>query len=99
MRASIRLTPPSSRSSGARDRAHHAAASFDALAAALGDLYAYCYDADPAEVRRAAELRAEAMDVSDDWVTAGCDPDDPRLAREGALLVRSYAALLAAVHR
>ena len=50
------------------------AESFDALAAALGDLYAYCYDADPAEVRRAAELRAEAMDVSDDWVTAAYLP-------------------------
>jgi len=47
----------------------------------------------------AAELRAEAMDVSDAWVAAGCDVDDPRLAQERALLVRSYAALLAAVHR
>jgi hypothetical protein len=28
-----------------------------------------------------------------------CDPDDPRLAEERALLVRSYASLLAAVHR
>ena len=81
-------------------RAHQGGAeSFDVLVAALGALYSYCYDADPAEVRRAAELRAEAMDVSDAWVTAGCDPNDPRLARERALLVRSYAALLAAVHR
>jgi hypothetical protein len=38
------------------------------------------------------------MDISDDWVERGCDPDDPELARERALLVRSYAALLAAVH-
>ncbi len=44
------------------------------------------------------QLRAEAMDVSDDWVTAGCDPDDPRLAGERALFV-TYAALLAAVRR
>ena len=51
------------------------------------------------DVLAAAELRAEAMDVSDAWVAAGCDVDDPRLAQERALLVRSYAALLAAVHR
>ena len=37
--------------------------------------------------------------MSDAWVAAGCDPDDPELARERALLVRSYAALLAGVHR
>jgi hypothetical protein len=69
------------------------------LVAALRDLYAYSYSADPGEVRRAAELRAEAMDLSDSWVEAGCDPESPLLARERALLVRSYAALLAAVHR
>ena len=81
-------------------RAHQGGAeSFDALAAALGDLYAYCYDADPAEVRRAAELRAEAMDVSDDWVTAGCDPDDPRLAARSRHFTSAAAALLTAVHR
>ncbi len=73
--------------------------SFEVLVDALTDLYAYSYAADPADVRRAAELRAEAMDVSDAWVSAGCDPDDPELARERALLVRSYAALLAGVHR
>jgi hypothetical protein len=73
--------------------------SFESLAGALTDLYAYTYGADPGDVRRAAELRAEAMDVSDAWVAAGCDPSDPELARERALLVRSYAALLAGVHR
>jgi hypothetical protein len=75
------------------------AESADGLVTALSDLYAYAYSADPAEVRRAAELRAEAMVVSDRWVEAGHDPDDPVLAEERALLVRSYAALLAAVHR
>jgi hypothetical protein len=69
------------------------------LVRALQDLYAYTYSAPAEEVRRAAELRAEAMDVSDEWVEAGCDLADPRLAHERALLVRSYAALLAAVHR
>jgi hypothetical protein len=71
----------------------------EALALALRDLYAYTYAADPAAVRQAATLRAEAMDVSDRWVAAGCDPAHPLLAEERALLVRSYAALLAAVHR
>jgi hypothetical protein len=86
-------------------RAHRAAqhgpgpAAHEELVAALRNLYAYTYGADPAAVRAAAELRAEAMDVSDAWVAAGCDVEDPRLAQERALLVRSYAALLAAVHR
>ena len=69
------------------------------VVAALRDLYAYTYETDPGLVRPAAELRAEAMDVSDRWVEAGCDPADPQLAEERTLLVRSYAALLAAVHR
>jgi hypothetical protein len=73
--------------------------SAEALILALRDLYAYSYGAEPDAVRLAAELRAEAMDVSDRWVADGCDPADPQLARERALLVRSYAALLAAVHR
>jgi hypothetical protein len=50
-------------------------------------------------VRQAAALRAEAMDVSDRWVDAGCDPADPLLAEERTLLVRSYASLLAATFR
>jgi hypothetical protein len=71
----------------------------EGLTAALRDLYAHTYSADAADVHRAAQLRAEAMDVSDRWVEAGSDPDNPLLAQERALLVRSYAALLAAVHR
>ena len=53
----------------------------------------------PRQLQRAADLRAEAMDVSDRWVESGCDPENPQLADERGLLVRSYAALLAAVHR
>ena len=70
-----------------------------ALTDALRNLYSYVYGVPSADVALAAALRAEAMDVSDAWVDAGCDPADPRLAHERALLVRSYAALLAAVHR
>jgi hypothetical protein len=86
-------------------RAHRAAqhgagpGAHQELVAALRDLYAYTYGADAADVRTAAELRAAAMDVSDAWVAAGCDPEDARLAQERALLVRSYASLLAVVHR
>ena len=69
------------------------------LVAALRDLYAYTYGVEPADVELTAELRAEAMAVSDRWVQRGCDPEAPALAEERALLVRSYAALLAAVHR
>ena len=73
-------------------------ASSDGLVVALRDLYAYVYSAEPGDLQRAAELRARAMDVSDRWVAAGSDPENPLLAEERALLVRSYAALLAAVH-
>jgi hypothetical protein len=69
------------------------------LIVALRDLYAYTYGVDPSAVLEAATLRAEAMEVSDRWVEAGADPADPKLATERALLVRSYAALLSAVHR
>lgn len=69
------------------------------LTAALRDLYAYSYGVDPADVQLAAALRAEAMDVSDRWVKRGCHPEDPELSHERALLVRSYAHLLGAVHR
>jgi len=69
------------------------------LVEAITDLYSYVYGDDRDAVRPAAALRAEAMDVSDRWVAEGCDLDSPLLARERALLVRSYAALLSVVHR
>jgi hypothetical protein len=59
----------------------------------------HTYAADPRDVRQAAVLRAQAMELSDRWVGRGCDPGDPLLTEERSLLVRSYAALLAAVHR
>ena len=60
-----------------REAQHDAAAGPEALAGALADLYAHVYDVDRVAVAAAAALRAEAMDVSDAWVGAGCDPDDP----------------------
>jgi hypothetical protein len=81
-------------------RAHQGGAEgFEALVDALVEIYAYTYSVEPATVHTAAELRAEAMDVSDAWIVRGRSTEDPELARERALLVRSYAALLAAVHR
>ena len=69
------------------------------LVEALVALYAHVYDVAPGDVRRAAEQRAQAMALSDGWVGDGCRRDSPLLAQERAALVRSYAALLAAVHR
>jgi hypothetical protein len=70
----------------------------DELVGALTRLYTFLYDEPEAAVRPAALYRTEAMDRSDQWVAEGCRPDSPLLAREHAALVRSYAALLAAVH-
>jgi hypothetical protein len=39
------------------------------------------------------------MEHSDRWVKEGCDPTSPLIDDERAALVRSWAALLAAVHR
>jgi hypothetical protein len=50
-------------------------------------------------MRPAAAARVEAMDLSDAWVAAGCDPEDPLLAAEREALVASYTALRAAVGR
>jgi hypothetical protein len=66
---------------------------------ALTALYAHVYGVAPETVRPAAEQRAEAARISDRWVDDGCDPESSALPVERALLVRSYAALLAAVHR
>jgi hypothetical protein len=82
-----------------REAQHGSGEDISDLVRALSEIYAYTYSVPAGEVERAAHLRAEAMVVSDRWVAAGCDPADPQLAEERALLVRSFAALLAAVHR
>ncbi|TCC65713.1 hypothetical protein E0H73_01915 [Kribbella pittospori] len=82
-----------------RAHQHDDAVTTDQLAAALVDLYSYVYDADPEAIRPAALKRVEAMDLSDRWVRAGCDHDDPLLAAERRALVASYAALRKAVER
>jgi hypothetical protein len=53
----------------------------------------------PDTVRPAAAQRAIAAQISDRWVEDGRDPTSGALWDERAELVRSYAALLAAVHR
>lgn len=69
------------------------------LVDALAALYAYVYGVEPLDVRVAAEQRALAMRHSDQWVSEGCRLDSPLIPEERAALVRSYAGLLAAVHR
>jgi len=69
------------------------------LVDALSQLYAYTFGIDEAALRPAAEYRARAMDLVDQWVTEGRRMDSPLLPPMRSALVRSYAALLAAVHR
>jgi len=69
------------------------------LVQALVDLYSYVYSTEPEPMRPAAAERVRAMDLSDAWVDAGCDPDDPLLAEERRALVASYTALRSAVSR
>lgn len=71
----------------------------EVLVDALTALYAHVYGVAPDTVRLAAAQRAAAARISDGWVADGRDPQSPALAAERAALVRSYAALLAAVHR
>jgi hypothetical protein len=68
------------------------------LVASLTRLYRYLYSEPEAALRPAAVHRARAMDLSDQWIREGCQPDSALLPLEHAALVRSYAALLAAVH-
>jgi hypothetical protein len=77
----------------------HGGAERAELVAALAALYAYVYGVPEADVKLAAEQRALAMDHSDRWVTEGCDPASPLIIEERTALVRSYAGLLATVHR
>lgn len=67
------------------------------LVNALTELYAATYGVEPARVREAALRRAEAMIYSDRWVNEGRVAGSPLLARVEAELLKSYAALRAAV--
>jgi hypothetical protein len=82
-----------------RDLQRREAGDEAALAGALAALYAHVYAVPAADVAQAAQLRALAMRHSDRWVAEGCDLASPLVPEERAALVRSYAALLAAVHR
>jgi hypothetical protein len=66
---------------------------------ALSALYAYVYGVPQPSVRAAAEQRVLAMRRSDRWVALGRDLASPLIGEERTALVRSYAALLAVVHR
>jgi hypothetical protein len=66
---------------------------------ALAALYSYVYGVPDADVRVAARERALAMRYSDQWVSEGCQLESALIDEERAALVRSYAGLLAAVHR
>jgi hypothetical protein len=82
-----------------REHQHSADVTEDELTQALVDLYSYLYELPVEAVRSAAQLRATAMDVSDRWVAAGRNRDDPLLAEERRLLVASFSALREAVDR
>jgi hypothetical protein len=74
------------------------AAPAEELVESVTRLYCYLYGEPEAAMRLAAVERARAMDLSDQWVREGCQPGSPLLPQEHAALIRSYAALLAAVH-
>jgi hypothetical protein len=76
-----------------RAQQHDAQVTYDDLVTAMVRFYCHIYQADPADVHRAAELRVQAMAISDAWVAAGCHLDDQRLAEERLALVASYVAL------
>jgi hypothetical protein len=79
-----------------REHQHDPQVTEEDLITALVRLYCHVYQLQPADVRRAAELRSKAMALSDAWVAAGCHLDDPTLAQERLALEASYAALRAA---
>ena len=83
---------PRGRARGRRDE------SAEELVSSLTRLYSYVYSEPEAALRPAALERARAMDLSDQWIQEGRQPDSALLPLEHAALVRSYAALLAAVH-
>ena len=82
-----------------RQHQHDASVDRELLVSSLVPLYAYVYAADRADLRRAAELRVEAMGLSDAWVRNGCELGDPLLRRERLVLVASFTALREATAR
>jgi hypothetical protein len=68
------------------------------LVESLTRLYCYLYGEPETALRPAVMHRAMAMDLSDQWIREGCQPDSRLLPLEHAALFRSYAILLAAVH-
>lgn len=69
------------------------------LVDAFAALYSHVYGVPAETVHTAAVERARATRDSDAWIDAGCLADSPLIAAERAALIRSYAALLGAVHR
>ncbi|MGA2924559.1 MAG: hypothetical protein ABSG43_00995 [Solirubrobacteraceae bacterium] len=78
---------------------HEGGVDESALIGALAALYAYVYGVQEADVLGAAQQRAVAMGYSDRWVSEGRELPSPLIGEVRTALVRSYAALLAAVHR
>jgi hypothetical protein len=67
------------------------------LVDALTALYQHVYGLPDEAVRPAAEHRAAAMRISDEWVAAGCDPSSPAIAAERDELIAGYRKLRAAI--
>ena len=65
-----------------------------ALVDALAVTYAEVYQRPAERMREAAEARALAMDLSDQWNREGKDPASPLLEQIADLLVVSYRALI-----
>jgi hypothetical protein len=68
-----------------------------ALAQALADTYAEVYQLPADRMLPAGEARAAAMDLSDQWIREGKDPNSPLLEQIATLLVQSYRSLSDAV--
>ena len=64
-----------------------------ALAQALADTYAEVYQLPAERLLPAGEARAAAMDLSDQWIREGKDPNSPLLEQIATLLVQSYRSL------
>ena len=64
-----------------------------ALAHALADTYAEVYQLPAERMLPAGEARAAAMDLSDQWIREGKDPNSPLLEQISTLLVQSYRSL------